>query len=510
MFRGKHGFMLVLLLLVFTPRPQFQIAETQTELVGGEVEIINMSGAFDGYNLFVVVKEEIETRDRQYMMMIVDMDGNVVLQEDIFAEIFIADYPAEFIAPRTILVATNESASIFNMTDGSMTPLPFVGHHEYEYNPVNDTFFTLQYSKETRGSITYLVDRIGEFNRLGEMVWSFDLSSIVDYSMWCPFQEYFATYPDVSHANSIYYDVEEDSIYLLARNVNTFWKINHSTGDIIWGLGEYGNFSMYNKYRRPTDNLFYHAHAVEKVDDNTFILFDNDYHNQTEGEDQNSRILEITIDEDTMTANTSWVWQPDRTYSSHIWGDADRTPTGNRIGVFGMTERGSSDYGGRIVEVNEDQEIVWELSFISNETYRYGIYRNERFQYHPFIQIIDVKHTSNQGEIMIDWQTAFNYRPKRDIIGSYKLHVDQELVKEDEVVFDRYWRPTSFSHTIQNLTLGVHNVTFVVWDGYGHAAIISIEVDMKPLSLFQIGIIFTMTWIGVIALVVMWRLKFQR
>jgi hypothetical protein len=358
-------------------------------------------------------------------------------------------------------------------------------------------------------SETYLFDRIGEFDREGDMVWFFEVSSIIDASMWCPYQEQFSGYPDISHSNTIFYDAEEDSIYLMARNVNTFWKINHSTGEVIWGLGQYGNFTMYNRWGLPTDNLFYHAHAVERIDDNTFILFDNDYHNYTAEMDRNSRILEITIDEDTMTANTSWVWEPDRTYSSHIWGDADRLPNGNRIGVFGVTSRGSTDYGGRIVEVSENHNIVWELSFISNETYRYGIYRNERFQFHPFIQFVDVRHTSTQGNIIIDWQTEFNYRPKIDMLGSYELKIDEVLLEEGEVVFDRYWRPTTFSHSVENLTTGVHNATVIVWDGFGHAATMMIEINVKPFSLYQVGIVVTITLVGIVALVVIW-MKYNR
>ncbi|MFW9835240.1 MAG: aryl-sulfate sulfotransferase [Candidatus Thorarchaeota archaeon] len=483
---------------------QSQGATTNTRILGGEVDIKQQSGAFEGYNLFVVVKEEMPARNRQYMMMIVDMGGNVLLEEEIDADSFLADHPAEFIDPRTILVATNDSASLFNLTSGSMTLLPFNGHHDFEYNPINDTFFTLRYTIKTVDLQTYLYDRIVEYNREGDTVWSFPVSSIVDTDMWCPYREYYSGFPDVSHSNTVYYDAEDDAIYLMTRNANTFWKINHSNGEAIWGLGQYGDFNLFNKWGKPTDTLFYHAHAVERIDDNKFILFDNDYHNQTDEIDRNSRIIEITIDEDTMTANTSWVWEPGVEYYSYVWGDADRLPNGDRLGVFGVGSRLTSEYGARLVEVNAEHDILWELSFVSNETYRYGIYRNERFQFQPFIQVLEVRNTNTEGSVIIDWQTAYNYRPKRDISGTYEFYVDDVLLDEGEVTFDRYWRPTVFSHSIENLTLGIHNVTIVVWDGFGHASTLMTDIEINLFSIFQVSL-FMIATAGIIALVIIWR-----
>ena len=441
-------------------------------------------------------------------MLIVDMNGEVLLEERLYDNYLVADCPAEFLDPSTILVRANDTASLYDLNDGSMTLLPFDGHHEFEYNPLDDTFFTFHYNIVEIGGEDYRYDTLLEFNRQGDIVWSFDVSTLVNVNQSCPYQDFLWGYPDISHSNTIYYDVEDDSIYLNLRNANTFWKINHSSSDVIWGLGEYGNFSLYNKWGEPTDNLFFHAHAVERIDENSFILFDNDYHNQTYEWNQVSRIIEISIDEDTMTASTSWVWESESEYFSYIWGDADKLPNGNRIGVFGVPYRYNTPFGGRLVEVNEDQEMVWEMSFFSNESIRYGLYRNERFHFQPILQVIDDRNTYSEGNIKIDWQTWFNYRPKMDMYGSFDLYVDDVPILDGEVVFDRYWRPTILSHSFQNLAVGTHNVTLVVWDGYGHSTntmtVVNVTSTVVPILLFGVTII------GVVALTIIWKLRFRK
>ena len=71
--------------------------------------------------------------------------------------------------------------------------------------------------------------------------------------------------------------------------------------------------------------------------------------------------LEIEINEATMTANETWIWVAPEDHFSHIWGDADRLPNGNRLGVFGTyTHFANATIGARIVEVDNQGQVVWE------------------------------------------------------------------------------------------------------------------------------------------------------
>lgn len=486
------------------PQSQEDYGEYTVDVSGAEVDIVNTPEAFDGYNLFVLLRTHSVTLEREFIMLIIGMNGEVLLEEVLPENEWISDCPAELIDPASILVRYSNTTAIYNMNDGSVNLLPFEGHHEFEYNPINDTFFTFHYNVTNIDEDDYLYDTLLEFDREGGIVWSFDVSSLMSIEQECQFQDLLWGHRDISHANTIYYDVEEDSIYLMLRNANTFWKINHSTGEVIWGLGEYGDFSLYNRWGQPADNLFYHAHAVERIDDNSFILFDNNFHNQTDEIYPEPRLIEITIDETTMTASASWTWAADPEYSSYLWGDADKLPNGNRLGVFGFLFRPDTDYGGRLVEVNEDYEIVWEMSFVNNESYWYGIYRAERFQFHPILQLVDSKNVYSEGDVTVDWHAWFNYRPKRDMSGTFELYFDGIIIEQGDITFDRYWRPALLSYTFQNLSPGLYNTTLVVFDNYGNSAtilkMINVTKGDNSLLLLLIG-----GMAGVVAFIVLWR-----
>ena len=77
-------------------------------------------------------------------------------------------------------------------------------------------------------------------------------------------------------------------------------------------------------------------------------MFDNDFHNQTHldsyppEEDPyvtyyggQSRVIEVTLDESTMTGEVTWSYTAGVEYFSAIFGDIDILPNGNILGVLG-------------------------------------------------------------------------------------------------------------------------------------------------------------------------------
>jgi hypothetical protein len=268
----------------------------------------------------------------------------------------------------------------------------------------------------------------------------------------------------------------------MARNVNTFYKIDHKTGEVIWGLGEYGNFTLFDKSGKNRDNLFYHAHAVKKIDENTFILFDNDLHNQSKRFNHRSRILEIEINESTMTANESWSWAPGKHYFCWIWGDANRLPNGNRLGIFGDFNHPDTDIGARIVEVNGEGDIVWEMNFPpTNDTY-YGVYRTERFRFSPILdspENFEVYPTEMKG---ITWQAWNNYRSNIRMKGSYTLYFDNQPIYSSNFFFERFWKPTNLTFNLGGFNPGYYNLTLIVTDENGQMTTDSVDISVLPLT----------------------------
>jgi hypothetical protein len=428
---------------------------------------IQNGDAWQGYNLFTMARQNRQTSAIHASLFIMDMAGEVLFSEDVgSAPPWKAS--AELIDPHTVLVGTETGAALWHIYNGTLEHLDFGGHHDYDYNPINDTFFTLKVTYEDIEGSTYRFDQIVEFDRNGTLVWSLNVSDFVSENWWCPSRDTRAGVPDITHANTIFYDVEEDILYMNARNINTFYKINHSTGEVIWGLGEYGDFTMFDSYGNEKQHLFFHAHSVERVENNTFILFDNDYHNQTSPLSPRSRMLEITVNETTMTANVTWFRNGPASYYSAGGGDADRLPDGNRLGTFGYWTIRPSGVSAALLEVDDLGNRVWRMEVPYSRDYMYGIYRSERFRMTPTLSSPSDSLVLPNAPTTLTWQAWYNYRNKARIPGIFELHIDGLMVQNGSFNYEQFWQPTNLSFDFSSAIEGLHNVTLFVSDGYGH------------------------------------------
>jgi hypothetical protein len=215
---------------------------------------------------------------------------------------------------------------------------------------------------------------------------------------------------------------------------------------------------------------------VEKIANNTFILFDNDMHNQTKRDNHHSRIVELIVDETSMNAHESWAWAAPEEYYSEIWGDADRLPNGNRLGTFGTQKHPNTDIGPRLVEVNATGDIVWEMDFPTTEEYFYGIYRMERFRFTPTINFTE--WTIKANEVIVNWDTWYNFRTKHPVQGSYEVYVDGLMIKSGLHTFNKWWLPSSLTVSFSQLSPGEHNVTAIIADAEGNSVTDTITVHI--------------------------------
>ncbi|MFX0122479.1 MAG: aryl-sulfate sulfotransferase [Candidatus Hodarchaeota archaeon] len=439
------------------------------------------SNVFDGYNLFVLQKKSQENQSiKSLTLFITDMEGKVIVEKNYLEEPRGLDvYPVELFNSTTVLLGGDYGAVLWNFVTNKTLDLGFRGHHDLEYNANNNTFFTMSwYSQIMTDGYKYGFDRIHEYDWQGNQKWVLNTRDFINPSWWCPYQDmYTGERRDLTHGNTVFYDSEEDVLYYMSRNCNTFFKIDHKTKEILWALGEYGDFDLFDKKGNRRDHLFFHAHSVEKVDQNIFILFDNDMHNQTKMDNHRSRIVEITVNETSMTARESWSWAASEEYYSDIWGDADRLPNGNRLGAFGTQSHPNTDIGPRLVEVNETGGIVWELNFPTTKEYLYGIYRMERFRFTPTINLTGWTTVANN--VIIDWQTWYNFRTKHPIQGSSKVYLDDLLIKDDSHMFNKWWLPSPLTVNLSQLSPGVHNVTAIIADEGGNITINTVIIRVS-------------------------------
>ena len=344
-------------------------------------QISNYGEAWNGYLSFGLTEYDSSNTSlvlHSYLVVMNTDGGIVALRETNESSYFGA---VKEIAPDTLMFQGEPGTTVhfWNYSSDVITDFPNVsGHHDAEYNPVNNTFLTLEnYVKEVNGTKIFF-DKIVEFDAAGQTLWTRDTYDHIPISEACPYND---TWPvngervlDLTHANTVQWDYNNDVVYVNLRNLNTFYKINQTTGEIIWSCGEFGNFTLLDINGEPADNLWYHSHNVRQIEPDVFIMFNNDLHNQTDEYDAHSSILEITLNESTMTAQTTWEWQAPKEYWSTYWGDADRLPNGNRIGVFGtQTKTYSNDTGAVFVEVNSQGEVVRTYTFPRG----WGVYRIE-------------------------------------------------------------------------------------------------------------------------------------
>jgi hypothetical protein len=283
-----------------------------------------------------------------------------------------------------------EATHFWNYVANVTTDFPNVtGHHDVEYDPVNNTFLVLQdYIRQINGT-QILFAKIVELNATGSAIWSWDTYDHIPLSEADPFNITAVvngtTVVDFTHSNALDWDYNNSIVYLNLRHTNTFYKINQTDGNLIWACGEYGNFTLLEANGTQTKSLWYHSHATKQLAPDVFTMFDNDFHNETNPNDCHSRMIEVTLNEQNMTAWVSWSWAAPKQYWTPYIGDTVRLPNGDRLGTFGSQTHyfnesqpwDFNDTGAVLIEVDPGGNVVRTFTFPTG----WGIYRAEPLKY---------------------------------------------------------------------------------------------------------------------------------
>ncbi len=248
-------------------------------------------------------------------------------------------------------------------------------HHDIAYNPVNNTFMTLQPYIRTVGNNTYLYDKIELVNATGGVLWIWDTYNNIPLTEADPFNLTVTvgsqTVIDFTHANALDWDYNNSIIYLNLRHTNTFYKINQSDGSIIWACGQFGNFTLLDENGSSPISLWYHSHDLAQVAPNVFSMFDNDFDNITNPDNCQSRMILVSVNETDMTAKTTWSWTAPKSYWTPYLGSTIILPNGNFMGCFGtpthqFDQNQPWDFdnsGAVIVEVTPEGKLVRTITF---------------------------------------------------------------------------------------------------------------------------------------------------
>jgi len=154
--------------------------------------------------------------------------------------------------------------------------------------------------------------------------------------------------------NNVHVDEDEDALYYNSRFTSRVYKVDRTTGELLWVLGEDGDFAMTTEHDHP---WFGRAHAAKPLPNGNILLYDN---GPTDREF--TRVAEYAVDTDAMTASLEWEY--DGTVNDDPWiadalGDVDRLPNGNTLICAGTMRR--EDTQSRILEVDSEGAKVFEM-----------------------------------------------------------------------------------------------------------------------------------------------------
>ncbi len=250
-------------------------------------------------------------------------------------------------------------------------PDPSLGgspHHHVELLEDDDVLMlaTLPNTDDLGDFTGFSAERIGLYSATVD--WAFDSQVAVDAGqLGRPDDD-----RDPWHANALVpiSDVDGEQVLVSLYELRQILRVDPETDLVVWRLGASGDFTLLDADGEPLGNQgwFAAAHAPE-LDGDRLLLYDNGTSSA------GSRILELTLDEQAMTARQTWSWT-EAGWQEPIWGDVDDLGNGHLLITRGhCDECGGANPESRseVLELDrETEEVVWRLRFPHADD---GLYR---------------------------------------------------------------------------------------------------------------------------------------
>ncbi len=162
--------------------------------------------------------------------------------------------------------------------------------------------------------------------------------------------------------------LDDDDAYFSCKD-SRIYRIDRSTGEVDWALGDGGDFTFSGSHDHP---WFERSHGMTLTGEHALLMYDN-------GIDRDySRAVEYSWDEDAMTAEIVWEFDggDGGRWHTTVWGDADRLDNGNTLIVAGsMLE---DDSASRMMEVTAGGDVVWQMTMSTTTGDLAGSYMAQR------------------------------------------------------------------------------------------------------------------------------------
>ena len=231
-------------------------------------------------------------------------------------------------------------------------------------------------------------------------------------------------YPDINlydpiitfmHGNSIEIDYDEN-ILISNRTNNEIFKLDRSSGDIIWIMG-----GAQNEFDFIDDPLggFNKQHDVRRIENGNITMFDNG----TQHQPMLSRAVEYDVDEINKTATLVWEYAHPDSIVAMSMGSVQRLPNQNTLINWGNM----GGMGSNIVEVDYDKNIVLQLSFPGHNTYKV---RKNDWQFEIPMQLADsnLDNTINVLDVLYIVNYVLYNNTPNNIFNLYKIDLSRDNI----------------------------------------------------------------------------------
>ena len=122
-------------------------------------------------------------------------------------------------------------------------------------------------------------DKFIQLDSNGDLIWEWNTFDYINLSEFNPLylQRLSNSYPeetsmDWTHSNSIFYNIDNQKLFVSVRNLSRIIKIDYNSQDIIWELG---NIDFMDDIYFNNGIEFSQQHSVKKIDNGNILFFDN-------------------------------------------------------------------------------------------------------------------------------------------------------------------------------------------------------------------------------------------
>jgi hypothetical protein len=249
------------------------------------------------------------------------------------------------------------------------------------------------------GTVEIISDAILEIDSDGNLVHNWDLADIMDPQRGGHglFRNDTPNVADWSHSNGVVHDPRDDSIIVSVRNQDAVIKFDRNSGELKWILGPHEGWGPeFQEYLlTPVGDDFewpYHTHSPMLLPNGNLMVHDNGnfrarpYDSPQQPSDSYTRGgVEFAINEETMEVSQVWQYGKDaeEILFAPIVGDADWQPqTDNVLMTYGSPQfingERQQTVKPRIIEVDRDGEVVFDLELSHPFGNSLTVYRSER------------------------------------------------------------------------------------------------------------------------------------